>query len=132
MLSLTEKNHSCDNLSTQVIGLLAGVQCYANITVIITSSLHAVFYIGTVLCKEERLIQISILKFFLKSIYHGIFTCHLVRHKAKGSGRLKSYVVSAQVQPIALSAVLIYFFSLPWWFILFLLKRLDLIVNYLQ
>lgn len=64
MLSLTEKNHSCDNPSTQVIGLLAGVQCYANI-IVITSSLHAVFYIGTVLCKEERLIQISILKFFL-------------------------------------------------------------------
>lgn len=76
-------------------------------------------------------IQILILKLFLKFVCRGVFTCCSVSHKGKGSGGLKSHVSSAQVQPPALTAVMIYSFSslmiysIP-------SKRLALIVNHLQ
>lgn len=61
--------------------------------------------------EKESWYRFPFLSSFWSLICHGIFTCRLVRHKGKGSGRLKSHVDSAPVQPTVLSAVMIYFFS---------------------
>lgn len=112
MSSLTEKVLSCDNQTysnVKVTGRGAVLHQYC-------SHYHQYFTCSLLHqnCFTKRWnvdIYISMFKFILNSICQGIFTCHLVRHKGKGSGRLKSHMSSTQVQPIVLSSVVIYFFS---------------------
>lgn len=61
--------------------------------------------------KKESWSRFPFLSSFWSLVCHGIFTRRLVSHKGKRSGRLKSHVDSAPVQPTVPSAVMIYFFS---------------------